>query len=254
MIKMLSHLITTAVLAVGLPLTVVANEDLADAPDQVGRKQAQDEKVRVLIVGDSTVADFPGSGPTQGWGQAFPEFFNDQVSFLNAATSGRSSKSYRDEGRWEKALAYKPNFVFIQFGHNDQKGKGPTRETDPATTYRDNLRLYISDARAIGAKPVLVTSVARRTFRDGRISSTLGPWVDAVKAVGAEEKVPVIDLNALSTASFEAIGDEQGADLNNKEGDRTHFSPKGAKLVAGLVAGAVKTEVPELAPYLKQME
>lgn len=236
----------------GMAMQSRASEDLPGTVPKDGvETRAKDERMRVLIVGDSTVASFPLKEPTRGWGQLLPERFNNQMSFLNAAASGRSSKSYLDEQRWEKALAFKPDFVFIQFGHNDQPGKGPERETDPETTYKANLRRYLSDARAAGAQPILVTSVARRTFEGDKIVSTLGPWVEAMKALGAEENVPVIDLHALSIEAFEKIGQGKDDDLSNKPGDRTHFSEKGARLVAGLVADAVRTQVPGLVPYLK---
>lgn len=246
--------LSLAMLSVGVAWAAPANEDLPGVVQRRGfETKARDEKVRVLMIGDSTVSSYTADKPTRGWGQLLPEFFNDQVSFLNAAASGRSSKSYRDEGRWDEAMAYKPQFVFIQFGHNDQPGKGAYRETDPATTYRDNLRGYIADARAAKAQPILVTSVARRTFNaDGRIKSTLGPWVEAAKAVGAEEGVPVIDLHALSIEAFEKIGKGNDGDLSNKPGDPTHFSEKGARLVAGLVAGGVRDKVPDLAVFLKK--
>src|SRR5438067_799223 len=138
--------------------------------------------VKVVLVGDSTVAD--GSG----WGPAFGKLFGDGAEVVNLARSGRSSKSYRDEGHWKKVLAAKPAWVLIQFGHNDMPGKGPARETDPNTTYRENMARYVDEARAVGAVPILVTSMARRTFDNGRIRGELAPWVEAVKKVAAEKK------------------------------------------------------------------
>lgn len=89
------------------------------------------------------------------------------VKWVNLARGGRSSKSYRDEGWWKHVLAEKPTWVFIQFGHNDQPGKGPQRETDPKTTYRENLIRYVNEARDAGARPVLVTSLTvRQRWKD----------------------------------------------------------------------------------------
>ncbi|MDZ4199121.1 MAG: rhamnogalacturonan acetylesterase [Kiritimatiellia bacterium] len=209
------------------------------------------EEIRILLVGDSTVASYPKTGTLRGWGQLFPERFDNRVSFQNAAVGGRSSKSFIDEGRWEAALTFRPTHVFIQFGHNDQPGKGPTRETDPSGSYRDYLRRYIRDSRAAGAEPVLVTSVARRTFQKGRLTDTLRPWVEAAMEVGREEKVPVIDLHRASQTLFESLGDAAGSDLNaGGLNDRTHFSEKGARLVARLVAEQIPDRVPSLVPYL----
>src|SRR4029450_12183923 len=100
------------------------------------------------------------------------------------AQNGRSSKSFRDEGHWAKAIALKGDYYLIQFGHNDQPGKGPERETDAATTFPANMARSVAEVRAIGAMPILVPSMVRRTFGESnpaRLTSTLGPWVDAVK-------------------------------------------------------------------------
>src|SRR5262245_60447057 len=117
--------------------------------------RAQDKpKVRIVLAGDSTVTD--GSG----WGLGFGKALNDNVDLLNLSRGGRSSKSFRDEGSWQKVLDAKPNYVLIQFGHNDMPGKGPERETDAKTTFRENLARYVDEARAIGATPILVTSLS----------------------------------------------------------------------------------------------
>src|SRR3984885_143410 len=109
--------------------------------------------VKIVLVGDSTVND------QGGWGKGFSGSFNEQVQVINLALNGRSLKSFRDEGAWAPALAAKPDYILIQFGHNDGPGKGPERETDPRTTYRANLIRYIDEARAAGAKPVIATSI-----------------------------------------------------------------------------------------------
>src|SRR5262245_53118657 len=102
-----------------------------------GKSIAADENApaseRIVLVGDSTVAS------QSGWGDAFSKLLAPGVECSNMALGGRSSKSYRDEGHWKKALEAKPTWVLIQFGHNDQPGKGPKRETDPKTTFRQNL-------------------------------------------------------------------------------------------------------------------
>src|SRR5262249_22933479 len=152
------------------------------------------------------------------------------VRITNISQNGRSSKSFRAEGHWDRALAARGDYYFIQFGHNDQPGKGPERETDPATTYAENMARYVDEVRAMGAKPILVTSLTRRNFskeNPARIESTLTPYVDAVKKIAAEKKVPLIDLHALSIAWCERIGPEETAKLNppGKEGkpDTTHL-------------------------------
>lgn len=207
---------------------------------------------QVVLVGDSTMAT------RTGYGDAFGAMLSPNVSFTNLARGGRSSKSYRDEGWWDKVLAEKPTWVFIQFGHNDEPNKGPERATDPATSFPANLARYIDEARAAGAKPVLITSVTRRIFdENGHISSSLTPYVEATIKVAKEKIVPCIDLHRLSIAQCEAIGPEASAAFHfplkkddPKYPDRTHFSNAGATATANLVAGEIRKSLPEFAPLL----
>src|SRR5437870_1115592 len=130
--------------------------------------------VRIVLTGDSTVND------GGGWGPGLRSFFTPQVEVTNLARNGRSSKSFRDEGAWAPALDARANYILIQFGHNDGPGKGPERETDPKTTYRENMARYVDEARAAGAEPVLVTSIVRRVFTaEGKIKrDSLAPYVE----------------------------------------------------------------------------
>ena len=148
-------------------------------------------------------------------------------------------------------LRERPDYVFIQFGHNDQPGKGD-RATNPDGDFQDNLRKYIDDSRAIGAQPVLVTPVARRTFEQGRAYTTLTPYAEGMRRVAKEKKVPLIDLHARSVQLFDELGDQATADFSASASDRTHFSRKGAIEIAGLVASAISRDVPGLRPYLRQ--
>ncbi|MEZ0385667.1 MAG: pectate lyase [Verrucomicrobium sp.] len=151
--------------------------------------------VRIALAGDSTVTD------TAGWGFGFKKAVAAGVLCQNFAGGGQSSKSFRSTGMWAKVLASKPDYVLIQFGHNDMPGKGPNRETDPATTYAENLRRYVRETREAGAKPILVTSLVRRIFnRDGsgQLRGELAPYVEAMKAIAAELQVPLVDLYTLS--------------------------------------------------------
>lgn len=221
------------------------------------RAAQADEKalppLKIVLVGDSTVA------PNGGWGNAFAQLLKPQAQCVNLALGGRSSKSYRDEGHWKDVLAQKPDYLFLQFGHNDMPGKGPERETDPQTTYAQNMARYVAEARAIGAKPVLVTSLTRRRFGpDGHIVSDLVPYVEAVKKVASENHVPLVDLNARSIEELNAIGPEAAAQYNRlgtdpTTPDRTHLSEKGAQATALLVAREVQTAVPALVPYFETL-
>ena len=210
--------------------------------------------IKIAMIGDSTMASYPKPPEDRpsltGWGQVFELSFNDQVKVSNHAQSGRSSKSFLREGRWEPVLREKPDFVFIQFGHNDQPGKGD-RTTDPNGDFQENLHKYIEDARAAGSQPVLVTPVARRIFDNGKAVTTLTPYADAMKKVAGEKKVPLVDLHAASFDLFNKLGDAASAEFSASAGDRTHFSRKGAIEIAKLVANRLPQDVPALRVYLR---
>jgi lysophospholipase L1-like esterase len=201
--------------------------------------------IRVVLVGDSTVTD------DAGWGAGFQRLAKSGLEVVNLAAGGRSSKSFIDEGLWGKALEQRGQYYFIQFGHNDEPGKGPERETVPGTTYRAFMARYIDESRAIGAKPVLVTSLVRRVFKeDGTIATTQTPYVEVVRALATEKQVPLVDLHAISLADAEHVGDEVWADLSPRgadgQVDRTHLNGKGSDVVGRMVAEGLRKAVPEL--------
>ena len=202
--------------------------------------------MKIALIGDSTVTD------TSGWGKAFAERFSSEVKVLNFAAGGRSSRSWHDEKRLPPVLAEKPDYVLIQFGHNDQPGKGPERETDPATSYRRYLRLYVDELRKVGARPILLSSVVRRIFdENGKIKSTLGPWAEAARAVAAERNAPFIDLHTASQELHNRMGPEASMTFNLAEGDTSHFNRKGAEAIADLIVARLGDAAPELADCLK---
>jgi lysophospholipase L1-like esterase len=208
--------------------------------------------IRLVIVGDSTVCNYPDNEPTRGWGQFIQGFFNESVRVVNLAKSGRSTKTFLEEGLWQKALDEKPAFVLIQFGHNDSHGPDRPESTDAATSYKAYLRRYVDDARAIGATSILVTPMCRRVFRpDGKLDDALSPYANAMKEVAAENKVGVIDLHKTSGELFQKLGEAGSAELANKPGDRTHFNEKGARAMAELVMSELPGLIPSLRPYLK---
>ncbi len=205
----------------------------------------------IVLVGDSTVTE------QSGWGVGFRQFVNDGAVVSNAAQSGRSSKSYSAEGHWTKAIALKGDYYLIQFGHNDQPGKGADRETDPSTTFTENMARYVDEVRAIGATPILVTSMTRRIFSKtdpAKIDSTLTPYVEAVKKLAAAKNVPLIDLHASSIALCESIGPVETAkfDFPDSKGktDTTHLDARGSGVFARLVVDELRRVVPALAPVL----
>jgi pectinesterase len=213
------------------------------------RHQAS-SSIRLVLVGDSTVTD------ESGWGAGFARLHTEGIEVINMAASGRSSKSFIDEGLWAKALALKGRYYLVQFGHNDEPGKGPERETDPATTFRTFMARYVDESRAIGATPILITSLVRRIYADdGRIRTTQTPYVEAVRALASEKHVPLIDLHAISLADAENAGDDVWADLSPRDAqgqvDRTHLNAKGGEVVGRMVVQNLGEVVPELARFFR---
>ncbi|MCW6003974.1 rhamnogalacturonan acetylesterase [Micromonospora sp. CPCC 205371] len=207
--------------------------------------------MRVLLVGDSTVTD------DAGWGLGFRARMSAGAERLNHAMSGRSSKRYRDEGLWETAMATEADYVLIQFGHNDQPGKGPERETDPDSGFAANLARYVTEARAATTLPILVTSLTRRQFdATGGLRDTLGPYVAATRRVATDLEVPLVDLHAASTRLCETLGRTGCEQLSPREPDgsvdTTHLNAEGGLRFGGLVADLTRDVVPELKPFLTE--
>jgi len=207
----------------------------------------------VYLVGDSTVTD-QRFEPAASWGQMLPAMFDTAIAVANHAESGETLKSFLAELRLDKALSRMKagDYLFIQFGHNDQKQQWPQTYADPKLTYPAYLRAYIAEARRRGAVPVLVTPPDRRNFdTTGKITSTLSEYVAAMKHVAAEEQVPLIDLNADSRALYEALGPAVSPRAFNDGGaDRTHHDNYGAFLLANAVATHIKRQLPSLAGHI----
>jgi len=203
---------------------------------------------KIILVGDSTTA------VQGGWGGRFcAEHVTSSVACVNLARGGRSSGSYIAEGSWELVLAearapgYVNKWILIQFGHNDQPGK-PGRSTDLATEFPANLRRYVNEVRAAGAKPVLVTPLTRRMFKNGVLQDNLGPWAETTKRIAAEMDVPVVDLHALSSAAIQAMGPTAA----NEMAPRPPSAPVAAAASAGTSipgsTGVTATEVNDPPP------
>ena len=208
---------------------------------------------RLFLAGDSTVAD-QYTEPFTSWGQMLPAMLDDRVAVANHAKSGGTMKSFLAQLRFSKILTQvrKGDWLFIQFGHNDQKAEWPMTYLDPELTYPAYLRSYIAEARRRGVHPVLVTSPERRNFEaDGHIKNTLGAYADAARKVAAAEDVPLIDLNRDSIAIMQALGPEVSPLAFAQDGkDRTHNNNYGAWLYAAAIARRIGETIPELAPYI----
>lgn len=249
-------------------------------------------KLTIFMIGDSTMANknLTGGNPERGWGMVLPGFFSEEVRIDNHAVNGRSSKSFIDEGRWEKVISQvkKGDYVFIQFGHNDEKPK-PDRHTDPGTTFDANLRRFVNETRAKGGIPVLFNSIVRRNFvrpldesisKDTRYNAgevnhpvesdtlfdTHGAYLDSPRNVARELGVTFIDMNRITHDLVQGLGKDESKKLfmwvapntisafpKGRE-DNTHLNVYGARIVAGLAADAIAKAIPELAGYVRHYD
>ncbi len=246
------------------------------AAASVAAQQSELAPVRVILVGDSTVAE------KNGWGPGFCAGLAPQVACVNAAKNGRSSGSYRAEGSWASVMkelksgnGFSATYVLIQFGHNDQPGK-PGRSTDLASEFPINMRGYVKDVKAAGGKPVLITPLTRRIFQNGRLKNDLAPWGEATRKVAGEEGIPILDLNSDSVAAVQKVGPVEantlamappppavlasagsGNSLPVPKGgpapvfDYTHLGEKGSAFFGRMVANELVEAVPDLRPYIK---
>ncbi len=210
----------------------------------------------LYIIGDSTASTYPSErAPRTGWGQVLQECFDpSKVRVDNRARSGRSSKSFLDEGAWQPIVdALKPgDFVIVQFGHNDSKSSDPARFTDPKTTYKECLRRYVEDTRSKGATPILATPIYRCRWVDGRIQDTHGDYPPAMRELAKDMDVALLDLHKFTGERFQELGEAGCRGLfmylakdespNYPEGveDGTHLRGTGAREVCRLVVRAVQ--------------
>lgn len=232
---------------------------------------AQKPPIVVYLAGDSTMAQKQDNKrPETGWGEYLQGQFDDrQVKIENHAQNGRSTKSFIDEGRWQTIVdkLKKGDYVFIEFGHNDEKTENPKLYAAPETDYRNNLIKFINDVRAKKAFPVLLTPVMRRRFDEtGKFFDTHGKYPDVVRAVAREKNVPLIDMHRKSEALLVKLGAEDSKKLflilkerehpNYPKGveDNTHFSAFGAESMARLAAQGIREAKIELAKFLVKPE
>lgn len=230
---------------------------------------SQDDGITIFMIGDSTMANRPyiDGNPVKGWGQVFGLYFNSSVSVENHAKSGRSTKSFIDEGRWAKVKEnLSPgDFVIIQFGHNDEKINDTTRYRTPAD-YQVNLEKYISETRELGGHPIIATPIVRRRFDEkGKFFDTHGQYPEAARRAAKNNQVPLLDLHQ---ASLELVAHVYGEErskilflhipageypsLQEDRADDTHLSAIGAFRICDLAAAEIRKHVPELANYLKK--
>lgn len=223
----------------------------------------------IYLIGDSTMANkkLDGGNPERGWGFVLPGFFSEQINIENHAINGRSTKSFIDEGRWEKVLnrIKKGDYVFIQFGHNDAK-PDEKRHTEPGSTFDNNLRKFVNETRQKGGIPVLFNSIVRRNFVNDTLTDTHGEYRNVPQRIAQELDVPFIDHNALTHNWVSSLGNEASrqyfmwiepntlACCPDGKKDNTHLNVQGAKVVARMAVEALAQEVPALAPYMRRYD
>ncbi len=214
-------------------------------------------KTKLYLIGDSTMANkIRATFPETGWGMPLATFFDTTVVVDNRAQNGRSTRTFLAENRWQPVItALQPgDYVFIQFGHNDESQANPDRYTSPED-YRKNLIKFVTETRSKKATPILLTPVTRRYFdKEGHIKETHILYSAATMAVATEYKVTLVDMDKLSRALLQGMGDENskllfmqlapGDHPNYPLGrnDNTHFNELGARKMAQLVVNDLKAQ------------
>jgi len=225
----------------------------------------QKRTVTIWLCGDSTMSIKEVKAyPETGWGMPFAYFFDSTVTISNLAKNGRSTKTFISEGLWKKVSdgTNEGDYVFIQFGHNDES-KEKTERYAPPEEFKANLTKFVNETRARKAIPILLTPVSRRRFdSSGTALETHDIYSPLVQQVAKDTKTILIDLNKSSRALYQQYGDKNsrllflqlkpGEHPNYPEGkeDNTHFNELGARLIAELVLADLKLQVPELAAHL----
>lgn len=263
-------------------------------PAMAATAQVPADSVTVFMIGDSTMANKPLDKENQerGWGQMLPIYFEGPIKVDNHAVNGRSSKSFIDEGRWEKVREQiRPgDYVIIQFGHNDEKAKSPDRYTVPGSTFDANLKKFVSETREKGGTPILMNSIVRRNFPANGIAAaqtddrqktwkkglenypaegdtlvdTHGDYRIAPRNVAEEMGVVFVDMNALTHELVQGLGKDASKSLYmwmpvgvyefapNGRIDNTHLNVFGGIVVSRLAVNALAEKVPALRPYIRR--
>lgn len=232
-----------ALMAAGAALALFAPPAQAQDNDTGGGGTSKGRTVRtdaakintykVILVGDSTMA------AVSGWASIFcAHHVKSSTVCVNLGRGGRSTRSYRQEGSWDNALAearvpgYRAKYVLIQFAHNDQSSASE-RWTEMGTEFPANLRRMVEEVRAAGAVPVLVTPLTRREFVKGKLNNTLEPWAAKIREVANATRTPLVDLNASSAAAVQQMGAEASTAL-------AQTGPNAAELAAAKAGTTLK--------------
>jgi lysophospholipase L1-like esterase len=206
---------------------------------------AATKPVMVYVASDSTACDQTDTDYA-GWGQMLPEYFAPPVDVANYADSGESSASFLGSGaEWGavKAAMVSGDWVLIQFGHNDKS----TTSAD----FQTNITKMVTDAKAKGVTPVLVSPPARATFSGGTLADQSSLHSADMQAVATAQKVAYIDLTSITTAWYNQIGSSAWQQYHALGTDQTHTNAAGAVKIAGFVTSAMRTQNIGLSQYLR---
>lgn len=231
---------------------------------------AEKKKITIFMIGDSTMANksLEKQNQERGWGMVLNEFLTDDVIVDNHAVNGRSTKSFIDEGRWDKvmSLIQPGDYVVIQFGHNDEKDD-EARHTDPYGSFKDNLMKFINEAKSKGAKPILMNSIVRRKFDENhpnKLTDTHGDYIIVPRQIAKSEHIPFVEANTITKKIVQKCGPEDSKKLYmwiepNKyefcpdgKQDDTHLNIEGAHIVAKALLDKMVKVAPELKQYVKK--
>ncbi|MGM9936195.1 MAG: rhamnogalacturonan acetylesterase [Candidatus Ornithomonoglobus sp.] len=255
---------------------IMSLEIVEENTGDIGEIKEDSSIIKVYIAGDSTACNYPHTGennrfPQTGWGQVFGELFDERVRIVNCAISGRSSLSLLRENNYQYICdnIAKGDYIIIQFAHNDCKREDPSRYTSPEDgTYQKCIMTYVNTARKAGAEAIFATSITRNNPSD----HTLEPYGEALKKLGREENIPVLDLYKITHGLLE----RDGADVRSRmhmnidvhdarftdnpeylrsqyyEGrqDNTHLNIIGAREIARFAADELRRLDHPLAKYL----
>ncbi len=211
------------------------------------------KQITIYIIGDSTAANKQAKAyPETGWGMELQSFFKKSVVIDNRALNGRSTKSFLNEKQWQPITEkLQPgDYVFIEFGHNDEKIDKPGTGTS-ISEFKANLCKYVLETRNKNAIPILLTPISRRSFKDSKLMDTHGDYPKATRAVADSLKVPLIDMLVKTESLLNRLGDKPSIKLFNYvdsghvnypagKKDDTHLSPEGARQIAGLVVEGIQ--------------
>lgn len=243
-------------------------------PASCQRTQPDAKTPVIYVIGDSTASVYEKDlYPRMGWAQPLQDYFKPACAKVqDKALSGRSGKSFYDEGAWTpiKSALRAGDFVLIQFGHNDEKREDSARYTEPFGSYQQYLSKYIDDTLAARATPILLSSIERNNWKSGKLSESHGDYPEAVRQLAQMRKLTLVDMTQLTHAYFDGIGQAattklflnlaagESPNYPNGNSDNTHLQEKGARIVADIAladlarqrapVAALLDHVPEVQP------